>query len=62
MELGHLKLSGSFEMCILFVTAWACYFKCILNGGLLYICSGCSHANSPWGGREYYMIVWPDWL
>ena len=49
MELGHLKLSGSFEMCILFVTAWACYFKCILNGGLLYICSGCSHANSPWG-------------
>ena len=48
MELGHLKLSGSFETCILFV-AWASYFKCILNGGLLYVWSGWSHANSPWG-------------
>ena len=55
MELGHLKLSGSFEMCILFVTAWACYFKCILNGGLLYICSGWSHANSSWGAGS---IAW----
>ena len=51
MELGHLKLAGSFETYILSV-AWASYFKRILNGGLLCSCSGWGHANSPWGAES----------